>query len=230
MTNIDILVIMETMIDDVRRSFELILKPSADAKQAQKRERILTAATKLFVTHGYRKTSVEDVAQAAGVAKGTVYLYYANKAELLLHAIGSEQLQYLSAFAPIFDSDLSPEERLRQYITLCIIWVQKLPLLARFTSGDHELEIAIQELDTPILEQVRESEMDVATRLIDAATSETLPPAEIQQRASIFIDLMFALVTARRMISVGMPLEEYAERTADVLLHGVVHPPVQAVE
>src|SRR5258705_12958471 len=44
-----------------------------------KREAILAAALELFGRYGYRRTSIDDIARQAGVAKGTVYLYVENK-------------------------------------------------------------------------------------------------------------------------------------------------------
>ncbi|QEL56654.1 TetR/AcrR family transcriptional regulator [Chromobacterium paludis] len=43
---------------------------------------ILDAALTLFVDKGYRATKMEDIAQAAGVTKGTPYLYFQNKEEI----------------------------------------------------------------------------------------------------------------------------------------------------
>src|SRR6266853_2890985 len=51
---------------------------------------IMLAALELFTRYGYRKTSIDDIAQAAQVAKRTVYLHFENKAAVFL-AI----LQYL---------------------------------------------------------------------------------------------------------------------------------------
>lgn len=45
-------------------------------------EEITSAALTLFVERGYANTRVEDVARLAGVSKGTLYLYFANKEEL----------------------------------------------------------------------------------------------------------------------------------------------------
>jgi AcrR family transcriptional regulator len=45
-----------------------------------KREAILAAATGHFTRFGYRRTSMDDIARAAGVAKGTLYLYFDSKA------------------------------------------------------------------------------------------------------------------------------------------------------
>ncbi len=47
-----------------------------------KRQAILKAAYKLFASQGYENTTIADIAKAAGVAVGTVYLYYRNKHEI----------------------------------------------------------------------------------------------------------------------------------------------------
>jgi AcrR family transcriptional regulator len=52
------------------------------AKAKDKRSAILAAAQTCFWRNGIRHTSIEDVAREAGVAKGTVYLYFASKEEL----------------------------------------------------------------------------------------------------------------------------------------------------
>ena len=48
---------------------------------------ILDAALAVFAARGYRNTRLEDVGEAAGVTKGAIYHYFANKEELLLRAI-----------------------------------------------------------------------------------------------------------------------------------------------
>ena len=45
---------------------------------------IVLAGLQLFTRHGYRKTSIDDIAQAAQVAKRTVYLHFENKAAVFL--------------------------------------------------------------------------------------------------------------------------------------------------
>ncbi len=47
-------------------------------------ERVIDAATGVFIDLGYRRTQMEDVAAAAGIAKGTLYLYFESK-EALFH-------------------------------------------------------------------------------------------------------------------------------------------------
>src|SRR6478672_7145660 len=45
---------------------------------------IVLAGLRLFTQYGYRKTSIDDIAQAAQVAKRTVYLHFENKAAVFL--------------------------------------------------------------------------------------------------------------------------------------------------
>jgi AcrR family transcriptional regulator len=56
--------------------------PNAAVDGTEKRDRILDAAQRLFVRYGVKRTSVDDVAREAGIAKGTVYLSFKSKAEL----------------------------------------------------------------------------------------------------------------------------------------------------
>lgn len=60
--------------------------PEADSlseKQRNKRAAIIEAATDLFTNGGYETTTIAHVAKKAGVAVGTVYLYFKNKQEIL---------------------------------------------------------------------------------------------------------------------------------------------------
>jgi AcrR family transcriptional regulator len=51
--------------------------------KAEARARIVDTAKRLFVSRGYRRTTMEDVAEALGVSKGALYLYYRSKVEIL---------------------------------------------------------------------------------------------------------------------------------------------------
>jgi len=68
--------------------------PSAQAEARTRRaEHILDTATTLLLRWGFRKTTVDDVARAAGVAKGTIYLHWKDKNELFLAAVMRAQQQ-----------------------------------------------------------------------------------------------------------------------------------------
>jgi AcrR family transcriptional regulator len=57
-----------------------------DTRSEAKRERILEAATRLFAERGYAAARAEDVARAAGIAKGSVFQHFGSKEALFLEA------------------------------------------------------------------------------------------------------------------------------------------------
>lgn len=62
------------------------VKGRQQVRVAETEERILRAATQLFVRHGYQGTTLAEVADAAGVSHRTVYVRFGTKAELLKRA------------------------------------------------------------------------------------------------------------------------------------------------
>lgn len=71
-------------MDPVRDPVSSVLKRRVVKPTEQRRAEILAAALGLFGTKGFNETTMEEVAAAAGVAKGTIYLYFESKAHLLL--------------------------------------------------------------------------------------------------------------------------------------------------
>ena len=63
-------------------------------KSEEKRQQISEAAADLFLTEGFERTSMDAVAQAAGVSKQTVYSHFANKDELFRSCIASKVAEY----------------------------------------------------------------------------------------------------------------------------------------
>src|SRR5580692_10452686 len=69
----------------------------ATARPGDKRERILGAAVHVFADKGFYATRVSEVAKAAGVADGTIYLYFRSKDEILV-SLFEDRVERLLAF------------------------------------------------------------------------------------------------------------------------------------
>src|SRR5471030_425466 len=87
---------------------------AADAPPGPKRDAILRAAIDVFAERGYFNAQVADVARAAGVAAGTVYLYFKSKDDLLVSIFERSMREGLAlGRAAVADLD-DPRERLRR--------------------------------------------------------------------------------------------------------------------
>lgn len=94
-------------------------RPSAPAvtteipQPASKRERILRAATDVFAQSGYFNAKVSEIARTAGVADGTIYLYFDGKEDLLVSIFRDHTRNYLQSLERDLCRSNKPEERIR---------------------------------------------------------------------------------------------------------------------
>ena len=83
-----------------------------------KRESILRAATRVFARNGYFNSKVADIAGAAGVADGTVYLYFKSKEEILHSIFDQNMAEAIAADRQLIDKLSDPCEKLRRIAAL----------------------------------------------------------------------------------------------------------------
>ena len=65
----------------------------AEHNKQQKRDSLLESAFSLFIDNGFNKTSISDIVNHAGVAKGTFYLYFKDKYDIRNHLIAHKANQ-----------------------------------------------------------------------------------------------------------------------------------------
>lgn len=214
--------------EDIEQVLDGYIGPTdtADPK-TRKRLRILEAASALFVEQGYRRTSVDQVAQRAGVAKGTVYLYFATKLELLIAAVAMEKKEYLGRLRPLFDASLPPKVRLKNWLEAALVMVREMPITSRLIAGDGELSAIQAELPPALLQQQDEIRIGFLGRLIEAASLPHRWTAdELRERIQVLVGLAhFSPQLPKEAVRGDLSVERYAARLADVVVEGLVAPP-----
>ena len=83
-----------------------------------KRAAILRAATRVFARNGYFNSKVADIARAADVADGTVYLYFKSKEEILHSIFDQNMAEAIAAGRKLIDNVSDPREKLRRIARL----------------------------------------------------------------------------------------------------------------
>ncbi|MGE3704284.1 MAG: TetR/AcrR family transcriptional regulator C-terminal domain-containing protein [Vicinamibacterales bacterium] len=92
-----------------------VARRRTSAQPASKRDAILRAAIDVFASRGYFNSQVADVARAAGVAAGTVYLYFRSKDDLLVTVFERSMKEALAEGRTAIDGVADPAERLRRF-------------------------------------------------------------------------------------------------------------------
>jgi TetR/AcrR family transcriptional regulator, fatty acid metabolism regulator protein len=95
-----------------------VITARAHPPALDKRDAILRAATQVFARHGFFQSQVADVARAAGVAAGTVYLYFRSKDDLLVSLFERTMREAIAEGRAALEGVANPEERLRRIARL----------------------------------------------------------------------------------------------------------------
>ncbi len=85
------------------------------SERSDKRERILAAAERIFARHGFFAARVSEIAKEAGVADGTIYLYFKSKDDLLISLFEQRMTQVNTALRIAIDG-IPPQQQLRAFI------------------------------------------------------------------------------------------------------------------
>jgi len=95
----------------------LIQDPEGTAeKPPGKRQRLIAAASRLLYQQGVEKTTLADIAHAAGVPVGNVYYYFKTKDDIIAAVIEAHVEQSRAALASIDNSHRSPKSRLKALV------------------------------------------------------------------------------------------------------------------
>ncbi len=102
-----------------------------------KRKRLLDAATAVFLEHGYKDASIDEIARRADVAKGTVYLACESKADLFYQVVHRDLLAWGAQIARFVDPRKPASEILGKMAHNGVTYLADHPLVRGLFSGAH---------------------------------------------------------------------------------------------
>ena len=197
------------------RSLNHVRPPAGD-----KREAIRRAAIKVFANSGYFNSKVADIAREAGVADGTVYLYFKSKEDILRSIFDRSVEDALGAAREQIERVSDPKEKLRR---IALLHLERL-------GADRDLAVVFQvELrgSTKFMEEFSAAGFAEYLMLIRSTFEEG-------QRAGIFRSDLNAKVVAKILFGAldematnwilskrRYKLAPLADQVLDIFLHGV---------
>ena len=159
--------------------------PAAPALRERRRNQTLReiadAALRLFDTQGYKQTTIEDVARAAGVSSRTVFRYFATKADLIFDWFPDLEdfIKAISLEATTPSASLRELERIVQgtldgFETMDAATAEQYSVFRRMVSRDPDLSVALADWEQRLVklahERVRErfdaEDADLAVGLV----------------------------------------------------------------
>jgi len=117
-------------------------------RSGEKHDVILDAAVKTFAQTGYHRTRVSDIAREAGVADGTVYIYFENKEDILVTLFQDLMLRFVEDLCCELMQCRDANEKLKKIITYHLTTLANRPDQAKVT------QIELRQIDQAINEGI----------------------------------------------------------------------------
>jgi TetR/AcrR family transcriptional regulator, fatty acid metabolism regulator protein len=97
----------------------------------ERRRKILEAATRVFARKGYHASRIADIAREAGIAQGTVYLYFERREEILIGAFEVFAEEMLAGVREVLEVEEPALGRLRSVVGVVLSSMEAQPELSR---------------------------------------------------------------------------------------------------
>lgn len=203
------------------------MKPRWARRKEARPQELLAAALDLFVERGFALTRLEDVAKRAGVSKGTLYLYFANKEELFKAVVRESIVPTLGqAEEMIGNFTGSSEELLRQVV--CGWWQQigstKLSGIAKLMLSEcGNFPDLAQFYHEEVISRSDGLISKLLQRGIDSGEFRQVNPEQLTKVmvAPVLMLMLWKHSFGATHISGGDP-EEYLHNFIDLCLHGLL--------
>ena len=169
---------------------------------ASREDLILDAADRLLARYGYRKMTIDDLAREAGIGKGTVYLHFRSKEDVVLSHVDRLVNRVIARMREIAASGAPPDAKLREMLVVRV--------MLRFEGVQHYTESfseVLRDLRTALLQR-RAGHFEEEAKVLSGVLREG-------QRAGAFCRHE-ALATARTLVLASNSLLPFSLSTQEL--------------
>jgi TetR/AcrR family transcriptional regulator len=196
-------------------------KPSkSDIVTGFRRSQLLDAARERFGKHGLAGTTVDGIAKSAGVAKGTVYLYYKSKEDILRHVLDEDLTQLQKDTVPIITGPGAIDDKLRRFFTSALTFFDRKRDF--FEQVHFEMGTEVRKKAQQRLEVVFRAQVDSwQATLGDAQRAGVVGPLDLSASALTIVAIASGLAKQRLRGWATGPIEEIAAHASMMLWKGL---------
>jgi TetR/AcrR family fatty acid metabolism transcriptional regulator len=197
------------------------------ANPPDKRRRILDAAVSVFAQNGFYNAKVAQIAKQAGVADGTIYLYFKNKEDILIQVFIDAMDEILRRQEEALSEVANANERLRTFIRVHFASVAESRAMAEVITV--ELRQSAKFMRNTDMKPFGRY-LAMIARIVDDGVREGTFAQSSEPRliARAIFGAIDELALAWAMTNRNTSLDEAAPRVADVFLRGLLRRPEPA--
>ena len=200
-------------------------RPAGNLKEVIRdfrRDQVIEVARRLFGERGTTDVSMDDIAAEAGVARSTVYVYFANRDELLRACLKGMHDQLLEDIAETWEHDAEPTHRLERLVEAMLVRIDDNPAffrLALLTQGTVSqggeavgTELALIGLNIARL---------IADLYVDGVASGAFRPMDPDQAVSLIGQQIYGAMSVRAAEPLPPDAADAAANICEFMLRGL---------
>ena len=134
-----------------------------------KYDKILNAAIKVFAEQGYYKSTISQVAKEAGVADGTIYIYFKNKADILFNFFSYKTRMVFDRFKDEVEKADNAKDKLRNLIRSHLAEFQQEPNVAVVFQRE---ALNARHIDDALIKDISKMYLDILDEIIRLGQEE----------------------------------------------------------
>jgi AcrR family transcriptional regulator len=194
------------------------------ARREDIRDLILDAVDVLLAKYGYKKMTMDDVARQVGIGKGTIYLHFPGKEELILSHIDRIADRIVAKLREIAGSSDSPERRIRKMLVHRVLF--RFDSVAQYSQNLSDLLSSVRTVLLTRREAHSEKEAAVFEDILrEGARLGTLECADPRTTSFVLIQSTNSLLPfnlSARELGRRDEVEDQVGRVADLLIKGLL--------
>jgi AcrR family transcriptional regulator len=187
------------------------------------REAILNATDDFLARFGYRKMTIDDLAQAVGIGKGSIYLHFASKEEIALSHVDRIVERLKSELKIIAAKNTSPENRLRQMLLTRVL--HRFDSVQHYTQSLDDILSAIRPKLLARRKNYFEEEAEIFAAVVKEGQTEKIfqsgDALEISRTFLLATNSLLPLSLTTQELGLRDDIESKTLRIADLLLKGI---------
>ncbi|MBI4734324.1 MAG: TetR/AcrR family transcriptional regulator [Rubrobacteridae bacterium] len=209
----------EISSEQILKFFEAEIEPMQ--KSERTRLRIMASAARVFSAKGYQETSIQDIADDAGIAKGTIYYYVDKKEDLivLLFELG-QKLMFSKIENGLKEHETALDKLVFMLSTHLIIMRTVLPVLPIFI---HNL-LSHDERITNLILRFRGSYLDVLTSIIkEGKETGEFKLEDEEEIAYAVLSLVLGQTLQQKVLFDKIDANQIIQTTLNIAIRGAVN-------
>jgi AcrR family transcriptional regulator len=194
------------------------------AKKNSIKDKIINIATRIFSKFGFKKTTVDDIAQALGKGKSSIYYYFKSKEEIFKAVIDKEAEDLKKEIeAKVINAEMHPKEKLRNYVLLRMKFMKNFVNFNEALRNDYLKNLSFVE---EIREEYDKEEHQTIENILKEGEEKKVFSLKERELTAM------AIVTAMKGLEVPLfikndyPMEQLKNRIdglLDILFYGIVN-------